>query len=438
MVHEQVDADQVFLDGLYDYVREFVLRLDPIPPGDLDDMTEAWLVNSNYNLKRANKLRDLWDRLKSQPLDEKHLVCKMFVKEELYPEKKHARLIISRTDEFKALVGGVVHAMEEYVYHDSPIADMFVKGRRPSDFPPIMEDLKNAYGTILETDYSSFEGSFTNEYMRHVELVLFQRLLIHYPDQLAMIESTYRDADLVRLPRGGHYYDMSGLPWIHSKNHSIKLPDDRKSGEMWTSLGNGFSNLMNMMYLAKERGVKISGFVEGDDGFFGVSNRNITSDDFKRLGFSIKMQYATRTCDLSFCGMRFSEETLTVMPKIDVLNTVGWTCSRRYSRVGKKKALKLFKAKLMSYYSMFPKSPVIAPYFHAMINQIRVKPDFGDMDEWHFRLVDRNFDFTTPPVVSMADRITFADLNGVEPSVQVSLEHELVVNGLNNFLVEFG
>lgn len=79
------------------------------------------------------------------------------------------------------------------------------------------------------------------------------------------------------------------------------------SGDMCTSLGNGFSNKMKAEFLAYKAGGTIDGFVEGDDGLF-VTNFELRSSDYEKLGFTIKIEEIADPCEASFCGMIFGED----------------------------------------------------------------------------------------------------------------------------------
>jgi len=111
----------------------------------------------------------------------------------------------------------------------------------------------------------------------------------------------------------------------------------RMSGEMNTSLGNGFSNLVLANYLVwcKDPNAKLKGFFEGDDALFTVHPKAATptAADYQRLGCNMKeVMKFTDLGEASFCGMLFHPEDpdLTVVTNpLKVLAKTGWG-SRKY------------------------------------------------------------------------------------------------------------
>jgi len=63
---------------------------------------------------------------------------------------------------------------------------------------------------------------------------------------------------------------MQEMNRCYSKYVKIEVEATRMSGEMNTSLGNGFSNLMFMLYACHVQGIAAEGIVEGDDGVFAL------------------------------------------------------------------------------------------------------------------------------------------------------------------------
>jgi hypothetical protein len=78
------------------------------------------------------------------------------------------------------------------------------------------------------------------------------------------------------------------------------------SGDMNTSLGNGFVNLMVNKFVAHRIGCKIHGVVEGDDGLFGVSGPLPTSKDFESVGFKAEVVGISDIAQASFCSTRLN------------------------------------------------------------------------------------------------------------------------------------
>ncbi len=85
------------------------------------------------------------------------------------------------------------------------------------------------------------------------------------------------------------------------------------SGEMNTSLGNGFSNLMFMLYACEIQGIECDGIVEGDDGAFALSlkpGQKFDESIFAEMGLTIKLEKHTDLMSMSFCGILCAEEAM--------------------------------------------------------------------------------------------------------------------------------
>jgi len=178
--------------------------------------------------------------------------------------------------------------IEKQVYKD----EHFVKGTRIDELPQKLVILKK-WDYVLETDYSSFESSFSWEYVQSVEIPFFEYFLQYNPLVLAIVKHSYIQNGKERIQK------------LFSKEFDLRLTGCRLSGELWTSLSNGFANLMNMLYLCDKKGIECQGFIEGDDGLFGMSSPALSKEDFANLGFSIKMEYVHQVQDTTFCGNTF-------------------------------------------------------------------------------------------------------------------------------------
>lgn len=429
-----VPRPQEFVWELIDeIVAYFCSLINPMARTDPRYLLEKWLAESSYPESRKEQLREAFTIREHQQLKSRDFHCKAFLKPELLDEGKHARGIISRSDVFKARVGGATHEMEQEVFHRCPLAKYFVKGTSPEEFPRLMDDVASRFPMLLETDYSSFEGSFSLEYQQHVEVPFFKHFLQHNPDILRDVLASYttpsdiqhKNPIIQRILRDRDETARSHP--IHFKYHDVKLPDNRKSGEMWTSLMNGLSNLVNMFYAARKRGVNFDGFVEGDDGFFGVSSPAITSDDFRELGFTIKMQYATTNSDLNFCGVRYSRENLRAITDARPLVRIGWSAERRYFKASQRRLAQLLKAKAMSFNHIYSHTPVIGPLAHVLAckpGRVRL----CDLDRWELSLVSSEALLSAPrePLISARERALFRDITGMSIYAQVVLEARLV------------
>jgi hypothetical protein len=152
------------------------------------------------------------------------------------------------------------------------------------------------------------------------------------------------------------------------RNYSVNARiEARMSGDMWTSLGNGFTNLMVMSYLAQKmhwRG--LTGLVEGDDGVFRVTGPIPDQKDFESLGFEIKMEKFTRLSDAGFCKLHFSDDSYdNLVDPIYCVMRFGWTSSKLMNS-GWKMCQKLLVAKANSLACLCGTTPII----HSLIRMV--------------------------------------------------------------------
>jgi len=150
--------------------------------------------------------------------------------------------------------------------------------------------------------------------MRAVELQLYAYLWRDLPGGKAMARTISKV--------------LSGRQTCRARGLKVCVPGCRMSGEMCTSLGNGFTNLVLMAFVCAERGYVWDGVVEGDDGLFVVGG-DLDARDFERLGFRIKLVRHDRVSTAGFCKFVYDEESLeNVADPAELLAKFGWTHSQ--------------------------------------------------------------------------------------------------------------
>jgi len=264
---------------------------------------------------------------------------KSFVKLEAYEVYKHARLINSRSDRFKVWCGPFFKAIEDQVYNTTgPIR--FIKhipmDERPAAIAALPKGLR-----CYSTDFTSFEKHFTAEVMESIEFVLYKYMLPFLSEEeLHILLST-----------------LSGTNHLSSRTgFRAKVKARRMSGEMCTSLGNGFTNLILATYLANQAGGVISGFVEGDDGLF-VTDVELTPQGYADCGFEIKIKEEPDPCSASFCGLVFSQSGQIIRDPRKFVSKFGWSHSCLYA--GEKVHRELLRAKALSACYETPHCPIV-------------------------------------------------------------------------------
>lgn len=318
------------------WIRKNLKKLSP----DCDVSFETWLSKTHYPEWRKNELREKWLNMVSIF---EHLKVKVHMKDEVYEEYKHARGIYSREDEFKCYVGPIFKLIEEVLYENGhfikhvPVAE---RGKY------VFNRLYRVGATYFATDYTTFEASFVAEIMEVCEFELYSYMVEDLPtgsDWLSLVTVV-----------------LMGINHCVYKHFTFNVPATRMSGEMNTSLANGFTNLMVFLFLAEERNCKdVDGVVEGDDGLFVVTGDAPTSEDFAEIGFNIKMEQHEELSHASFCGLVFDlNDQIVVTDPISTLVQFGWV-NRQYARSGRRTLMTLLRCKSLSFAHQYPGAPII-------------------------------------------------------------------------------
>jgi len=343
------------------FVRSWLRKnLKPLPP-ESDTSIEHWLENTNYPAWRKAELLETWKNITNiRDPTKKYLKVKSFMKDEVYPEYKHARAINSRHDAFKCYVGPIFKLIEHEVYKNQH----FIKHIPVADRPKyIMEKLFRPNATYVATDYTAFESLFTAELMEACEFELYDYMTTHLPQH----------DDFMGLCRDV----LMGRNVCEFKHFVVEVPATRMSGEMCTSLGNGFSNLMFMLFMCDLVGcTDVEGVVEGDDGLFVMNGTPPSVQDFEELGLVIKLEVHRDLNTASFCGIIFdTEDKVNITDPRDVLATFGW-CSARYTLARTQIRKALLRCKSLSYAYQYPGCPIIqslAQYGLRMTRSIDIR-----------------------------------------------------------------
>lgn len=342
---------------------EFVkrwLRKNMTPLAYCTDTTfETWIQKTPYTLARKNELRRKWLALniefgdycklnnKNINNDPKNRLFNLmsFVKDECYPTFKHARAINSRSDEFKCIVGPIFQLISEELFK----LPWFIKKIPIHLRPQYIIDLLDRVGEeFMGTDYTSYEAHFEEEVMLDCEMELYSYMVQYLPCGQLFIDMISK----------AFFQDAN---WIQFKRFVISIFGKRMSGEMNTSLGNGFSNLMFMLYKCKENGNKnVRGVIEGDDGLFVMQGEPPNEKDFAAFGLNIKIVKEKELSHASFCGMVFDMHDRTnVTNPIDELVSFGWT-TRRYAQSKRGIHMCLLRSKALSLAYQYRGCPILS------------------------------------------------------------------------------
>lgn len=326
-----------FREFVFKFCKEHFTPLDP----SSDTSVETWLKNTNYPEWRQKELLQCWEDC-GHHIEKKHKSCSCFMKDETYPTYKHARGIFSRSDEWKCFMGPITKLIENVIYsHPSFIKHVPVDKR-----PEYITQMLYVVGAVyIATDYTAFESSFAREVMNSCEMVLYQYMTSQLPEGRDWFTEVRRV--------------LTGRNKCKFKRFNLEVDATRMSGEMSTSLGNGFTNLMVMSFLLKKLGGKGVGVVEGDDGLFRILGKIPSSEDFASLGFNIKLDVHYDLNTASFCGIIFDPmDKVNVTDPTEVLVNFGWS-KTHYVRAKSTRKLELLKSKSLSYFHQYPGCPII-------------------------------------------------------------------------------
>lgn len=409
------DPDPKRLRRLKRFVRLFVKRhFKPLPP-DADVSLETWLAGTNYTEARKQELRDAWAQA-TWSCSKADVRNNSFGKAETYLSYKPARGINSRADRFKCFSGPYFKLIEAEVYQHRA----FIKHEPVRTRPQYIRDMLGHFpGPYYETDYSQFEKHFTPQVLEACEFQLYEHMLQHHKEAWN---------DIRRV--------MVGTNVCKFKHFTIKIRGRRMSGEMCTSLGNGFTNLMLASFVAYEKTGRLDslvGVVEGDDGLFATS-AELHAEDFKSLGFDIKILSHSNLLRTSFCGIVMSDDYATMTDPRSVLLNFGWSCSRL--AFGKKKTRDgLLRAKALSLAYEHPSCPVLSALAQrGLVLTQGAEPSF-DLDSYKQQIkseIERFKDETRALLLagpSEQTRKDFATQFGVPVELQLRVEREIACCG---------
>jgi hypothetical protein len=398
------------------FVRTWVKEnLTPLA-ADTDLSIESWLESTSYPRKRKDELLEKMDKFTHlDDSDKKYKMCKSFMKDECYDEYKHARGINSRSDEFKCIVGPIFKKIEEEVYKHEAFIKHVPVAERPKYIMDMLYTDGAQYGV---TDYTAFESLFTKQLMTICEFEMYNYMTMNLAEN-AWFMKICKEV-------------LGGTNVCEFKTFVVKLLATRMSGEMCTSLGNGFSNLMFMLFLCEEIGSKnTKGVVEGDDGLFRTQGRFPTRDEFAELGLNIKIETKDSLAEASFCGILFDpDDQINITDVKKVVASFGWT-TRQYANANKHTLKKLLRCKSLSFAYQYPGCPIISSLAQYGLRVTRSYDVSRFLDRmktssyYHMEILrlavkdEKNIQVLQPP---MKTRLLVERLYGISVEQQLSVE----------------
>lgn len=413
--------------------RKFVRKwcetnLTPLPT-DLDFDFEEWLTHTNYSEGRKEEIRLARKNMVGEngEIDfdrARNYIVKLFTKEEYYPEYKHHRGIYAREDAAKALFGPFFHYVEEQVFKLPYFIKKVPKKDRPAYIAEFMLDAALKYQA---TDYTSFESHFTTDMMRDCEFILYRYMAMNNPKAILLVRLMF-----LILPATNRVVNKYFTLWVDAK---------RQSGEMNTSLGNGFSNLMFLLFACEYHGIKYSGpIVEGDDGLIGLSKK-IPESYYTAMGCNVKMENVPEIYQASFCGLVYDPDELkNICDPRQTLATCSWV-TKKYTFCNEKNYFALLKAKALSMIYEYPGCPIISVLGRKIFDllhdhQIKLDSDssykYTQLRAAYLAYLENKLPETN---IGPKTRVLMSDKFNIPVDVQLKIEEEIQNITLYNFNV---
>lgn len=412
------DPNPALFQELMAFMKWFVpLNFKPIQ-SDADVSVEAWLAKcKNYTQRRKTELMDAFlligDRTATKVTD-----VKSFIKDERYPEYKHARGINSRADGFKTLCGPYFRLIEEIFFKHPD----FIKKVPVAERPQFLFDKLCSLGLPVQCmDFKAMESHFTE--------LTFQ------------LEFWFYEFMTSGLPGGARFIKeirsvLAGMNVCHFRDFVVILRASRMSGEMNTSLGNGFVNWIISKFWAFKNGAlsEHRGVFEGDDSAV-VSPYVPTVADYKRVGFQVEMNVQPGVETASFCGLIFDpDERVNVTDPMQELITFGWT-NMRYVGAKQSTKLALLRCKSLSMVYQYAGCPILAAlgrYGLRVTKHICIRKVLNNLSMWEKEQVMEAIENLSVKLtnilkvpVGMKTRLLMERVYGVRVEDQLKVEKDL-------------
>lgn len=394
---------------------------------DTDISVETWLQESPYTMERKDELREIYRRyqegyLSGRDVDFERL--ESFIKDEFYTCPKTFRTINSRVEIFKCLIGPTVHAVEKEVFK----LEYFIKKVPVAERAEYIFNTLDPNARIFGTDVSAWEGSMRKEIMEACEVPLFRYMTSN-------------------LPTGSEFMKLYEQLLLNNKlcfsGFLAEILSRRMSGEMSTSIGNGFTNLMLILFTAHMMGVSVKVVVEGDDTLISCVLK-LVNTFAQELGFNLVIEEFDGLNEASFCGLIFSDFKHTLRDPIMTMLKFGW-CTQAYIHANFRTRMQLLRAKALSLKCEMPNCPILGPLADRLIkltNGICVKKSIQRLAKYmslykrnEFLDIISNYReiWLNPADVSADSRVLMDKLYGVPPETQVVLEENIEKMELGSF-----
>lgn len=282
----------------------------------------------------------------------------------------------------------------------------------------------------MATDYTAYESHFTNQIMKAVDRLLFEHMTQKLPDRKYYLELYDENITKTNL--------------CFFKHFNLKIEATRMSGEMNTSLSNGFANLMLTKFVLHKKNVSnVPTLVEGDDGLTSLPKSvEVRPGDFSILGFTIKILIFEKLNEASFCGLIFDERSGDVITDpIKLLSSFFYT-NGKYAKATLKKKLGLLKAKAMSAYVQYKNCPIVGPLaYHYCKVLTSTKTQHKTDAEYKYKFSQIKDEITKinwrelqPPEITVDSRLLMEKIFKIPTDIQSVWEEKILSHEISRDL----
>lgn len=384
--------------------------------GDVD-YTE-WIANTPYSKARKDQLTATWLNHENQDprVVPKGDQVESFIKFEFYPEFKAPRVINARSDYFKNYSGPLFDAIGKQVFELPFFIKTVAVVERPDD---IMQGIWDLVSKILNCDASAYESHFIDEILESLEFELYDYMTESVPEY-AQKMSVIKEV-------------LKGDQKLCFKNIIAQIHATRMSGEMNTSLGNGFSTLILNLFFAWLRNVEVKLRAEGDDNLsaWQVEDLAPTAEDWKELGWIMKVEEPKDACRASFCGNVFTpNDRIVVTDPRATLAKFGWV-DKKYIQASEQLLMQLLRAKGLSLVHQYNGCPILSRLGRKIVeltNHIRIRKSVVNNMELYKRELFNQYLSTPMPdeIIPPGDtRLLVEELYNISVEDQLAIEAAL-------------
>lgn len=377
-------------------VDEIIDHFFPVRELRIPDFGE-WLAQTTYTESRKKRLQQIYDGLQTGEMQLSRM-CKFFIKAEFYDTMKNPRIISSRDDTFKVLVGPYFKALEDYVFsHKQFIKHVPVTARAKY----VTELFAGRDYDFIVNDHTSFE-THAHSTFRQFEFRFYKRFNEHNVH--------------------AHLKTLMGTQTLKNP-YIVAQVQSRMSGEMNTSLGNGLSNFLSFAYIMRTHGASFDDIVcivEGDDAIFAIPKHahHPTKEDFEKLGFDVVIEPKPSLGKCGFCSTYFTEDgKYAIVEPIKAVTKLPFTFNFTHNPED------LRYSKALSFCCEYRGVPML----QALGQRLRREHPRGTLriDDWYEReLMSGNYAYT-PVKIHQGTRTLFAEMFGYTQEMQVAYERHV-------------